>query len=110
MLLSELANVFTVKGPLSREQLLVDDRQAILIGGFADLTAERFRRGVQGRDAAEQTGVRLSLQMFHQAEVGYFHPVADEKEVARLDIEMLQVVLFVHVVERFGGVPNIPQQ
>src|SRR5947209_15677222 len=106
MLLSELANVFTVKGPLSREQLLVDDRQAILIAGFADLTAERFRRGVQRRDAAEQTRGPLSLQMFHQAEVGYFHPVAEEEKVARLDIEVLQVMLFIHVVERFRSVAN----
>ena len=34
----------------------------------------------------------------------------DQEQVARLDVEVLQVVLLVHVVERLGGVAHVAQQ
>ena len=51
-----------------------------------------------------------AFQVLDQAEVADLDAVADEEEVARLDVEVLEVVLLVHVVEAFGRVPDVAQQ
>ena len=51
-----------------------------------------------------------AFQVLDQAEVGHLDAVADQEQVARLDVEVLQVVLLVHVVERFGRVAEVAQQ
>ncbi len=48
--------------------------------------------------------------MLDEAEVRHLDAVADEEEVARLDVEVLEVVLLVHVVERLGRVADVAQQ
>src|SRR5262245_24851500 len=48
--------------------------------------------------------------MLDQSEVGHLDSVADQEQVAWLDVEMLQVVLAVHVVERLGRVAQIAKQ
>ena len=48
--------------------------------------------------------------MLDEAEIADFDAVADKKEVARLNVEMLKIVLLVHVVEAFGRVPDVTQQ
>src|SRR5690348_10129616 len=99
MLLRELAGVLAAKRPLPRQELLVHDRQAVLVAGLADFPAKGLRRRVQRRHAAQQTRVALALQVLHQAKIGYFHAVADEEEIAWLDVKMLEIMLFIHVVE-----------
>src|SRR5438477_318439 len=96
--------------PLAREQLLVDDGQTILVAGFADLAVEGFRWRVQRRDAAEQARTILALEVLHQTEIGHFHAVADQEEIARLDVEVLEIMLFIHVVEGFRGVADVTQE
>ena len=107
---AKLADVLAVEGPLAGQQFLVDDGQAVLIAAVANLALEGFRRRVQRRDAAEEAGCRLAFQVLDQAEIGDLDAVADEEQIARLDVEVLQLVLFVHVVERFGGVAQVAQQ
>ena len=36
----------------------------------------------------------------HQAEVGHLHMIADQEEVARLDIQVLQAVPVIEEIER----------
>ncbi len=48
--------------------------------------------------------------MFDQAEIADLDAVADEEEIARLDVEVLEAVLVVHVVEAFGRIPDVAQQ
>ena len=55
-------------------------------------------------------GAARPLQVLDQAEVGDLDVVADEEQVVRLDVEVLEVVLLVHVVERLGGVAQVAEQ
>jgi hypothetical protein len=52
----------------------------------------------------------VPLQVLDEAEVRHLDAVADEEQVARLDVEVLEVVLLVHVVQRLGRVADVPQQ
>ena len=45
-----------------------------------------------------------------QAEVGHLDVVADQEEVVRLDVEVLQAVLEVHPVEGLGGLEQVAEQ
>src|SRR5262249_5382085 len=98
VLLRQLADVLPVERRVPGEQLGVDDGEAVLVAPFADVPAVRLGRGVQGGDAAaEQAGGALPFEVLDEAEVGDLHPVADEEEVARLHVEVLEVVPLVHV-------------
>ena len=110
VLLGQLPRVLAVERPLAGEQFLIDDGQAVLIAAAADRAGEGLRRRVQRRDAAQDAGGAGALQVLDQAEVGHLDAIADEEQVARLDVEMLQVVLLVHVIERFGRVADVAQQ
>ena len=110
VLLGQLAGVFAVERPLAGEQFLVDDGQAVLVAVVADAAAKGFRRGVQRRDAAQDARRGGALQVLDQAEIADLDAVADEEQVARLDVEVLEAVLVVHVVEAFGRVPDVAQQ
>ena len=48
--------------------------------------------------------------MLDQAEVGDLDPIADEEEVARLDVQVLQAVLLVHVIESDGRVADVAEE
>src|SRR5687767_11432829 len=45
--------------------------------------------------------------MLDETKIGNLHVIADEEQVARLDVEMLEVVLLIHVVQRFGGIAQV---
>ncbi len=109
MLLREHPRVLAVKRPLSGKQLLVDDGEAVLVAVAADLAGKRFRRRVERGHATQHAGQAGALQVFDEAEVGHFDAVADEEQVARLDVEVLQAVLLVHVIEGFGGVADVAE-
>ncbi len=55
-------------------------------------------------------GVIGAGQAVHQAEIGDLHVVADQKEITRLDIQMLQVELQVHEVQDLGGLAQVGKQ
>jgi hypothetical protein len=96
---SELPDVLAPKGPFSGEEFHVHNRQAVLVGVFANFVRERLRRGVDRGDPAHQSGTTRTLQLFDQAEVGDFHPVGDGEQVSGFDVQVLEIVFFDQVVE-----------
>ena len=52
----------------------------------------------------------MPFEVFDQPEVRDLDPVADEEQIARFDVEMLEVMTLVHVIERFGGIAQIAQK
>ncbi len=72
-----------------REHLLVDDRQAVLVAMDARAAVEELRRGIDRRHAADDRAVNV-LQVLDQAEVGDLDPSANQKQVLRFDVQMLQ--------------------
>ena len=105
----QLAGVAAVERPLPGEQFLVDDGQAVLIAEAADHAVERFRGRVDRRDAAGDWAPS-PFQVLDQAEVGDLDVVVDQEQVLRLDVEVLQLVLDVHQVERLGRLLHVAEQ
>ncbi len=110
VLLHQRADVFAVERPLPGEQLLVNDGQAVLIAALADLALEGFRERVQRRDAAEQAGAVWRSRCLTRPKSATLTRSLIKKQVARLDVEVLKLVLLVHVIEGFGGVAQVAQQ
>ena len=48
--------------------------------------------------------------MLDEPKVGHLDSIADQKQVARLDVKMLEIVLLVHVVQGFGGVAQVAEK
>src|SRR5690606_15834463 len=103
----QLTRIGAFKRQRSRQQLLVDDGEAVLIAVPAHVALEHFRRAVERGHAQMQwaglSGVQ-SLQALHQTEISQLDMVADDKEIARFDVQVLQAILLVQQIERFGGI------
>src|ERR1700677_1306837 len=110
MLQYELPHGAAGEGPHSRQQFLIDDGQAVLIAEAADAAIEGFRSGVDGRDAAGDRGAVHALEVLDEAEIGHLDVIVREKDILRLDVQMLQLILDVHQIERFGRSAKIVQQ
>ena len=52
----------------------------------------------------------IERQALHQPEVGHLDVVADQKQVARLDVEMLQMALHVEHVQHLGRFAQVEEQ
>ena len=109
VLQDQLADVGAGEGPLAGEQFLVDDGQAVLVAEAADPAVEGFRGGVDRRDAAGD-GRLHPFEVLDQAEVGDLDVLVDQEEVLRLDVEVLQLVLIVHQVQRLGRLVHVAEQ
>jgi hypothetical protein len=109
VLKEELAGTRPVKRPPAGEQFLVDDGQAVLVAVAADGVFKRFRGGIDRRNAAGQRGGH-AFEVLDQAEVRDLDVVADQEQVLRLDVEVLQLVLHVHQVEGLGRLFQVAQQ
>src|SRR5262245_2977679 len=113
VLVRQHARVLAAEWPLRRQQLLVDDRERILIAGLGDLASERLGQRIQRGDAAEQAGASAASaasEMFDEPEVGDLDAITDEEEVARLDVEVLKAVLLAQVVEGRGRIAQVAKQ
>ena len=99
MHLRHLPNVLGDIGPMPRQQLLIHDRQAVLIALRRNLAVERLRRRVERRDAAENPGGVRLVERLDEPEIGHFHVIADHEQIARLDVEMLKIMLLEHEIE-----------
>ena len=52
----------------------------------------------------------LRAQAVYQPEVADFHVIANEEQVARLNVKMLQLVIEVHEIERFGDLTHVSEE
>ncbi len=103
---------FGAEGCQPREQLLVDNGEAVLVAVAADLAAEHFRGDVEGGQPAHlpRAAVRGHVvEGVHQAEVGDLEVAADDEQVAGFDVEVLQTVLEIHHVQRLGRLHQVGQ-
>ena len=108
MLLGELPDVLAGERAMAGQQLLIDDGEAILIAELRNFAGIRFGSGIKRRHAAHEAGGRMPFETLDQPEVGDLDAIADDEQVVRLDVEMLQLVLLVvHEVERLGCVGEI---
>ena len=101
MLHNQLVHVGAGKRTLARKQFLIDDCKAILIAMTADQPVKGFRGGVHRRDPSRHRGGR-ALQVLYQSEVGHFNVVVNQKNVLRLNVQVLQTVLIIHQIEGFS--------
>jgi hypothetical protein len=106
----ELTNVLSGERALAAQQFRVHHGEAVLVRVLTDLVLERFRGRVQRRDAAHQPARTAPLQLLHEAEVRDLHPLRHHEQVARLHVQVLQVVLLDQVVETDGGVVEEPDE
>src|SRR5581483_3582270 len=106
VLQQELTRVFALEGKRTRQQFLKGDGQAVLVAVLADLALEYLGRGIQRRDRA-QVNIALPRDTVHQAKVGDLHMLAHQEKVARLDVQVLQVVPQIHHIAHFGGLTQI---
>ena len=109
MLQDQLPNVRAGKGSTPGQQFLVNNGQAILIAKSADVAIERFWSRVHGGDATRH-GSNHALQVFDKPEVRDLDVAVNEKKILRLDVEVLQLVVLIHQVERFGGLFHVAKQ
>src|SRR6516225_8841090 len=52
----------------------------------------------------------LRAKAVYQPEVADFDMIANEEEVARLNVKMLKMVLEIHEVERFGNLAHVSEE
>ncbi len=91
------------------EHFLIDDRQAVLVAEMAGFAVEHLRRGVDRGQAAHQRD-RVVVDVFDQPEVADLHPAADQQQVLRLHVQVLEREVGVHVVQGVGRVAQVHEQ
>ena len=109
MLHQELFGIRAVEGPRSRQQLLKADGEAVLIRKSAGVTFERFRCGVDRRHAARNRSA-TAFERLRQSEIRDFDVLVEHEEILRFNIQVLDVIVVVHQVERFGRFGEILEQ
>jgi hypothetical protein len=85
-----LNRVAASKRPSAGQHLLVDDGEAVLIGVTAYVARERFGRGIGGAQASVK-GIGAGADVADQAKVADLHAATHEKEVAGLDVLVLEL-------------------
>ena len=90
------------------QHFLINDGQSILIRIATDVAGERLRGGVGRTQPAAHQAVMVDIP--HQAEVADFQPAAHQEQIGWLDVEMLELKLFGHVVQGVGGVLQMAEQ
>ncbi len=109
MLGSELRRRNARKGARAGEHLLIDNRQTVLIAGRFGSTVKDLRSGVIGRQSSYQ-GFATIAQVFDQAEIAEFDVLADQHQVLRLDIQVLQRVVVVQIIQDLRRLAHVFDQ
>ncbi len=113
VLQQQLPAVLALEGQGPGQKLLVNNGQAVLVAEAAGPAQEDFRRGVERRDGPElhlgRVG-RIPRQGLDQPEITHLDVVAHQEQVARLDVQVLQMVLLVHEVKHFSRLAQITEQ
>jgi hypothetical protein len=110
----KLAGIGALEREFAREQLLINDGETVLIAMRADVSEEDLRRRVERGNRSQLWRRRrsqvLRAQAVYQPEVADFDMIANQEEIARLDVKMLQVVIEIHQVERFGDFAHVSEE
>src|SRR5439155_24087425 len=109
MLGHELVQRIGQERPLAGEQLLIKDRQAVLIGKGSGLAVKNFRGAVNGIGAALMAGLE-NLQVRHLAEIADFNVPTHQEKISWLEVPVRDLVLAVHEVENLGRLFNVTTQ
>src|SRR5947209_18557745 len=107
VLQQKLPAVLAIEGQPSAQQFLVDDGQAVLVAAVADAAFKQFGGRVERAKSSDLATLRTGLVRLHQAEIADLEVVADQKQVPRLDVEVLQTMLNAHQVKHLGGLAKI---
>ena len=94
---------------LPGEQFLVNDGQTVLIAEAADFALEGLRRRIH-RGHAPGNRCQHPFQILDQAEIRDLDVIVDKKQVLRLDVQVLELMLRIHQVEGFRGVVQVAVQ
>src|SRR5262249_25692215 len=114
MLEKQAPPIFAVEGRTSSEELLVSDGQAVLVAGGCRLAVKTLRGSVPRSNSPglSSTGTaRIFLGgCIDQPKVAHFDMVANEEEIVRLDVQVLQSILKVHQIEGLGRFAAVAEQ
>ena len=110
MLHQQLASVLPVERQRTGEQFLINNGQTVLIAMPAEYSLEKFRCRVQRRNGAGLNAHLMQAQTLHQAEIRDLDVIADKEQVARLDVEVLQIALNIKQVEHLGDFAHVKEQ
>ena len=109
VLVGELCGVSSSERQCSGEHFLIDDRQGILVAVTTRSAFEDLRRRVRRRQSVHRR-IGPSKQVLDQSEVPDFDAIADEQQVAGLDVQVLQIVFLAEVVKPMSGIRQILEQ
>ena len=109
VLQAEPGSALPTKGDSPGQQLLIDDRQAVLVAVMRGVAFEHLRRRVERRQTAHH-GERPLADILDQPEVRDLHAASDQQQVLGFDVQMLQLVFFPHVVQGFGRIVDVDHQ
>ena len=109
MLHEQVGHGVAIEWTHTREQLLINASEAVLIAKTGNDAVESFRGRINRRNATRDQGPD-PLQVLHLAEVGNFDVVVKQKQILWLDVQMLELKPVVHQVEDLGGLGHVLQQ
>src|SRR5437588_12068042 len=97
MLGHELVQRIGQEWSLASEQLLIKERQTVLIGGSAGLAVKNLGRPVNGAAAALMAGFE-NLQVRNLTEVAHLDLTVDQQEISRFQVPVRYLLLSIHEV------------
>src|SRR5438874_12634334 len=109
MLGHELVQCIGQEWSLASEQLLIKERQTVLIGGSAGLAVKNLGRPVNGVAAALMAGLE-NLQIHDLAEVAHLDLTVDQQEISRFQVPVRRLLLSIHEVDNLGRFSHIAAQ
>ena len=99
MLHQKLPGIGPREGANTGQQFLIDDPKTILVRVPANPTLKCFGGSINRGNAAGN-GSAKPLKIFGEAKIGDFDVIVDQKKILRLDIEVLNLILKIHQIER----------
>ena len=109
MLGHELVQRIGQEWSLASEQLLIKERQTVLIGGCACLAVKNLRCPVNGVAAALMAGLE-NLQIHDLAEVAHLDLAVNQQEISRFQVPVRRLLLSIHEVDHLGRFSHVATQ
>ena len=98
----ELRGGATGKRRTSCRHFLKDDGQTVLVAMQARSSIKYLRSRILGSHSVDQRRIPLG-QVLEQPEIGDLDAPAEQQQVLRFDVKVLQGVVALEVIERCGG-------